>query len=180
MSLAMALGACGGGGPPKQAEAPKVDLDAPPKGSPPEKVVSAQAAEAEAALEAGDYATARAKAQAAVDKAAGDADAHFVLGVCAQKDGDNDGAVTHYKAALAGDATIVSAAANLAGLLADLKRFDEAVEVARSGIAHGGKGVAELHIALGDAFKGQGKHDLAAKSYENAIKLKADDAQLYL
>ncbi len=179
-TITMALSACGGGGPPKQAETPHPDLDAPPPGHAAEKVLPTADVEAEEALEKGDCATARAKVQVVLDKSPDDADAHFVLGVCAQKDGDNDAAVTNYKAALTGDPSIVAAAANLAGLLDDLKRFDEAADVARAGIAHGGKGVAELHVALADAFKGQGKHDLAAKSYENAIKIHGDDAQLYL
>ena len=179
--VAVAVSACGGGGgAPKQAEGPKPDLDAPPKGSAAEKPVAPAIVEAQAALESKNYPTARAKAQSVLDKDATDADAHFVLGVCDDEDGKKESAIAHYQAALQTDPKMFSAAINLASLLADAKRFDEAAEVARGAISRGGKGLAELHTVLAIALKGQGKHDLAARSYANAIALKPDDAELYL
>lgn len=174
--LVAGLAGCASSGP-SQAEAPKPNLDEPKGEAPP------GSADAMAALEAAekkDYAAAKSKGEAVLAKAPNDPVAHFALGVVSEEsDKDVEAAEKHYRAALAADPKLVGASIYLSALLVDQKKFDEAADVARKGLAHA-KATPELHINLAWALAGKGDAASAAKSMGNAITLKPDDAALRL
>jgi tetratricopeptide (TPR) repeat protein len=171
------LAACGGSGP-TQAEGPRPNLDSPPTGTDGDKG-SAELADAHAAVAAKDFKTARAKAEAILQKNPKHAEALFVVGECDEADHKDEDAVAHYRAALAADPGLLGAAINLSALLIDLKRFGEAADVARAGLKSG-KGAVELHINLAYALKGKGDHATAAKAFANALRFKPESADLYV
>ncbi len=168
------LFACGG--PPAQAKPPTPSLDdsASASAAASGPTASPAAADAYAALEAKDYAKARAKGEEALKANPTDAIAHLVLGVCDEADKNVDGAIGHYEAALKSDPKNLAAAVNLSAILVDRKEFDRAAEVARKGLATA-KASWELYANLGWALRGKGDHDKAAKAFGNAGKLNPKD-----
>lgn len=174
-----ALVACGGQ--PEQAKAPTPSLDDKPAASASASgpVASEAANEAYAALEAKDFATARAKAEQALKDAPADPIANLVLGVCDEADKKVDSAIEHYEAALKADPKNLAAAVNLSAIFVDRKEWERAIEVAKQGLASA-KAAWELHANLGWALRGKGEHDKAAKAFGNAAKLDPKDADLQL
>jgi tetratricopeptide (TPR) repeat protein len=175
-----ALFACGS---PQQAKPPAPSLDdsasASASAASSGPTASPAAADAYAALEAKDFAKARAKADEALKANPTDAIAHLVLGVCDESDKNVDGAIAHYEAALKSDPKNLAAAVNFSAILVDRKEFDRAAEVARKGLATA-KASWELYANLGWALRGKGDHDKAAKAFGNAGKLNPKDPDLQL
>jgi Tfp pilus assembly protein PilF len=181
MLFALGFSACGGSGP-KQAEGPKPNLDDTSGGGGTssggnDKPVAPEIEAAQDAVKNNDCTTATAKAKAVLDKDKDSADAHFILGVCLEKDDKKDDAWKEYDAALKIDPHHLSAATNESALLIDLGKFDEAVAVCKAALVSN-KGAVDLHINLGYALAGKGDHADAAKSFKNALALKPDDATL--
>lgn len=173
---------CGTSGGPKQAEGPKPDLgdhDGPgaSNGAAADGTSSPELAAANDALAAKDFATARKKAQAVLDKTPKNGEALFILGNCDDADEKLDDAVVHYQGALAADPKLTGASVNLSADLYFLKRYDEAAEVAKAGLQYS-KETVELHLNLGYALSGKGDHATAAKSFANALKLKPKDPSI--
>jgi tetratricopeptide (TPR) repeat protein len=59
------------------------------------------------------------------------AKAHCNMGVLLAQAGDAEGAITHYKAAIAGDSSLAVAYRNLAIAYENLRRYDEAAQTWR-------------------------------------------------
>lgn len=175
LAAVLLLSACGGTGP-SQAEGPKPDLDKPTKAE--SGGASAESMAALEAVEKKDYDAAKAKADGVLAKNPKDAVANYARGIVAEQSEKNpEAAEKHYRAALASDPKLVGASIFLSALLIDKKQFDEAAKVCRSGIEQN-KGALELHLNLASALHGAGDHATSAKSYGNAVALKADDVEL--
>jgi tetratricopeptide (TPR) repeat protein len=169
--------ACGGAPEQAQVKAPSLEESAAPSSSAPSGSPASQ--EAYAALDAKDYAKARAKADEALKANPNDPIAHLVLGVCDEEAKNLDSAIAHYEATLKGDPKNFAASLNLSAIYVDRKEWDRAAEVARKALAYA-KGSWELHANLGWALRGKGEHDKAAKSFGNAAKLNPKDPSLWV
>jgi tetratricopeptide (TPR) repeat protein len=136
----------------------------PPDGPAP----SAEVAKGLKALEARDFATAKATCEAATRKNAKDADAWACLGEALQS--DVAAAERAYKKALEVKPDHEGAAQGLSGLLVDAKRFDDAAAVARAGFAkHPQNAALALNLALALAEKGD--QPGATKAFDDAVRL---------
>ncbi len=184
-SLAIVLLACGGSAPPAQtggAGAPPTgSLDNPaPQGTAAEPPpASPDVSAGIRAFDAGNYADARKSFEAAAKKNPNDYEALFNLGQTCEKLGDPPGAETAYKAALVAKPDLDNAAANLSALYLDAGRNDEALGVARIGLAkHAGS--APLHENMGLALAAKGDQDNAMKEFTQALQLTPNDAMFHL
>lgn len=122
-----------------------------------------------AALRAGDVNGARAAFEVAVKTNPNKADAHHYLGVVDDQMGNKVEAEKHYRKALELDPNLEESAVNLAALLLEGGKNDEASALMKRAIAKNPKNAA-LHVNLGMALSG--KDDAgAAKAFEEAIKL---------
>jgi tetratricopeptide (TPR) repeat protein len=183
-SLAIALLACGGSAPPAQTGAagttPGASGDSPaasPSG--PEPTHSADLATGIQAFDAGNYADARKSFEAAAKKNPSDYEALFNLGMACEKLGDPPAAESAYKAALAVKPDLDSAAAELSAIYLDAGRNDEALAVARNGLAkHAGS--APLHENMGIALAAKGDQDNATKEFSQALQLTPNEAMFHL
>jgi tetratricopeptide (TPR) repeat protein len=191
MLVAVALVVVAGcsSGPPKEADHPKPKIEDGDGAAAPASL-SAEAAAANKALEAGDYATARAKGQEALAKNPKDAYAHTAVGICdvdarkAEKDEAKaaelaKSATEHFRKALEVDVSIAAAAIELGKLLLEAKQFDEVVKITKATIAKS-KGVPELYTNLGGALLELKDNDGALKAFRTAVKIDPKDALLHL
>ncbi len=173
---------CGGGSPPAQTGGASADTQSLASDKPPPKAEPAPSADLMAgikAFDAGSYADARTSFEAAVKKAPGNYEAQYNLGMACEKLGDLPAAEAAYKAALAAKPDLDSAAAELSALYVDAGRTDEAISVARAGLAKS-PGSAALHENLGVALAARGDQDGATSELAQAIKLNAADPMLHL
>ena len=126
------------------------------------------------AFDAGNYDQARSSFDAAAKKNPKDYGALFNLGQTCEKLGDKDCAEKSYKAALAVKPDLDTAAALLSALYIDGGRIDDALSVAKQGLAkHPGSG--PLHESLGLGLAAQGQQDLASKEFLQAIQIAPND-----
>jgi len=184
-SLAIALLACGGSAPPAQTGAagttPGASGDNPAASAPgaDEPTHSADLAAGIRAFDAGNYADARKSFEAAAKKNPSDYEALYNLGQACEKLGDPAAAESAYKAALAVKPELDSAAAELSAIYLDAGRNDEALAVARSGLAkHAGS--APLHENMGIALAAKGDQDSATKEFSQALQLTPNEAMFHL
>jgi Tfp pilus assembly protein PilF len=186
-----AIAACGGPEPQSQNDAktpPKLPpslggplatpasspTEAPPSDAPPP---SPEVSKGLKALEAKDYANAKSICEAAAKKNAKDADAWACLGEALQSDVAN--AEKAYKKALELRPEHEGAAQGLSGLLIDAKRFDDAVSVARAGLAKHAQN-ASLAFNLGLALAEKGDQPGAAKAFDDATRLGPNEPMFFL
>jgi Tfp pilus assembly protein PilF len=166
---------CGGSTPPPETGA---SLAAPPATSSPdtsalpsgpEPAPSAELAAGLKAFDAGNYAEARKSFEAASKKDPSNYEALFDLGQACEKLGDKTAAEAAYKSALAVKPEFDAAAAALSTLYIDAGRIDDALAVAKAGLAKH-PGSATLHENLGVALATRGDQDPATLELEAAIK----------
>ncbi len=182
LGVALSVG-CGGGTQPAQAPAsgsasssPAASLDSPNSSEPP---ASPELLAGIKAFDAGHYADARASFQAAVKKNANDFEALYNLGMTCEKLQDKAGAEAAYKGALAVKPELDTAAAELSALYMDEGRTDDALAVARAGLArHPGSG--PLHENLGVAMATRGDQDNAIKEFEQALQITPTEPMYHL
>jgi tetratricopeptide (TPR) repeat protein len=189
-SSAVALSACGGASgansaPAQTAAAPSPSAgpaatDTGPGGPPvsdgpgsPELMAGIKA------FDAGSYADARKSFEAATKKNPNDTQAFYNLGLACEKLGDKATAEAAYKSALALRPDFDTAAAALSTLEIDAGRTDEALAVARNGLAKH-PGSAPLHDNLGIALAMRGDRDDATAEFQQAIKITPADPMLHL
>lgn len=184
-SLAVVLLACGGSGPPAQtagtgpSSAPATDSAAAAAPTTPDPPASPDVMAGIRAFDAGNYADARKSFEAAAKKNPSDYEAQYNLGMACEKLGDPPGAETAYKAALAAKPDLDSAAAELSALYLDAGRNDEALAVARAGLAkHAGS--APLHENMGIALAAKGDQDNATKEFSQALQLTPNEPMFHL
>jgi Flp pilus assembly protein TadD len=183
-SLAIALFACGGSGPPAQtggATSPGSAGDTSAGAAPaaPEPAPSADVDAGIRAFDAGNYADARKSFEAAAKKNPGDYQALYNLGMACEKLGDPPAAESAYKAALAVKPDLDSAAAELSALYVDAGRNDDALAIARTGLAKH-PGSAALHENMGIALAAKGDQDNASKEFSSALQLTPNEAMFHL
>ncbi len=179
--VAWALAACGGSTPAPQAAAPPpLDSSAAPEPSnAAEAVPSSDLLSGIKAFDAGHYADARASFEAAVKKKANDYEALYNLGMACEKLQDKAAAESAYKSALVAKPDLDSAAAELSALYIDEGRADDALEVARAGLAKH-PGSAALHENLGVAMATRGERDPAIRELGQAVEMAPADPMLHL
>jgi Flp pilus assembly protein TadD len=131
------------------------------------------------AFDAGNYAEARKAFEAATKKNPNDAQAFYDLGMSCEKLGDKPGAEAAYKAALSIRPEFDTAAAALSSLLIDAGRVDDALAVARSGLAKH-PGSAPLHENLGVALAIRGDRDNASTEFEQAVQSAPSEPMYHL
>jgi Flp pilus assembly protein TadD len=184
-SLAIVLLGCGGSATPAQTggagSAPASPGDGPVSAAPsaPEPPASPDLAAGIRAFDAGNYADARKSFEASAKKNPNDYEALYNLGMACEKLGDPPAAESAYKAALAIKPDLDSAAAELSALYLDAGRNDEALAVARAGLAKH-PGSAPLHENMGIALAAKGDQDNATKEFSSALQLTPNEAMFHL
>jgi Flp pilus assembly protein TadD len=184
-SLAIVLLGCGGSATPAQTggagSAPTSPGDNPVSAAPsaPEPPASPDLAAGIRAFDAGNYADARKSFEASAKKNPNDYEALYNLGMACEKLGDPPAAESAYKAALAIKPDLDSAAAELSALYLDAGRNDEALAVARAGLAKH-PGSAPLHENMGIALAAKGDQDNATKEFSSALQLTPNEAMFHL
>jgi Tfp pilus assembly protein PilF len=176
--------ACGGSTPPAetggatpQTGGTAAETSSLPSG--PEPAPSAELMSGIKAFDAGSYADARKSFEAASKKDPKNYEAFFDLGQACEKLGDKPAAETAYKAALAVKPDLDTAAAALSTMYVDAGRVDEALAVAKAGLAKH-PGSAALHENLGVALATRGDQDPATQELEAAIKAQPNEPMYHL
>ncbi|MGH7440723.1 MAG: tetratricopeptide repeat protein, partial [Polyangiaceae bacterium] len=131
------------------------------------------------AFDAGNYPDARKSFEAAVKKNPKDFSAYLNLGTTCEKLGDKTAAEVAYKNALGIKPDLDTAAANLSALYIDQGRIDEALTVAKNGLAKH-PGSAGLHENLGVALAARGDQDNASKEFSAAVQAAPADPMMHL
>ncbi len=168
--------ACGGASPPPQtaAQGPSTSGSAAADSaslspSPAQPTGSPDLSAGTRAFDAGNYAEARKAFEAVTKKNPNDAQAFYDLGMSCEKLGDKPAAEAAYKVAISVRPEFDTAAAALSSLMIDAGRVDEALAVARAGLAKH-PGSAALHENLGQALAMRGDRDNATAEFEQAIQ----------
>lgn len=131
---------------------------------------TAELAQAEEAIKAGDGAGASKAAEAALSKAPKNAKAHFFAGLGADMQDDKAGAEQHFREALAADKNMVDAAINLGSLLVTSKREGEAVKLLKPYATHAnGADDVLLQSVYAAALSGTGDHAGASAIYAKLV-----------
>jgi Flp pilus assembly protein TadD len=131
------------------------------------------------AFDSGNFADARKAFEAAVKKNPKDFAAYLNLGTTCEKLGDKVAAEMAYKNALAIKPDLDTAAASLSALYIDQGRIDDALAVARTGLAKH-PGSAALHENLGIAIAARGDQDNATKEFSSAVQAAPSDPMMHL
>jgi Flp pilus assembly protein TadD len=176
----LALGAaCGAPPTPRSADTPP-DLDDAPTASGRSDVVPASNQHVEAAMaaiEAGDYAAAKAAAEKARAQNPKDAQAAHYLGVALEGLGDAKGAEREYRAAIELAPDLPDPAMNLAAILIDAGDAKGALGVLKSALAKSPKHPGlKMNEAL--ALEAAGEKDAALTAYAEAVEALPDQADL--
>ena len=181
-------GACGGSGSPAEtggaspSTSPSTDRrtpDSEPAVSGPEPPASPELMAGIKAFDSGNYPDARKSFEAAAKKNPNNYEALYNLGLACEKLNDAPAAESAYKAALSAKPDLDSAAAALSALYLDAGRADEAIAVARAGLAkHAGS--APLHENLGIGLAAKGDQDGASKEFSQAIQLTPSEPMFHL
>jgi Tfp pilus assembly protein PilF len=135
----------------------------------PEPAPSADLMAGVKAFDGGDYADARKSFETASKKDPANYEALFDLGQACEKLGDKVAAEVAYKAALAAKPDLDAAAEALSTLYIDAGRIDDALAVAKAGLARH-PGSAGLHENLGIALATRADQDAATLELEAAVK----------
>lgn len=176
----LALVACGASHPPAQTAATAsdssatattpADTAAPSRASEPAPAATPELLAGIKAFDAANYADARKSFETASKKNANDYQALFNLGATDEKLGDKVAAEAAYKQALAAKPDLDAAAAALSSLYIDAGRIDEAIAVARAGLAKHADS-APLHENLGIALATRGDRDAALEQLDAAVQI---------
>ncbi|HXX67561.1 MAG TPA: tetratricopeptide repeat protein [Polyangiaceae bacterium] len=180
--LVTALAACGGASPPPQSTATQAvpaGVSSAETTTSSEPAASAELATGIKAFDAGNYADARSSFEAALKKNPRDYQALFDLGMACEKLQDKSAAERAYRAALEAKPDLDAASAELSALLIDEGRADEAIAVARAGLAKR-PGSAALHENLGVATAAKGDQDQAVRELQLAVQAAPDQAMFHL
>jgi tetratricopeptide (TPR) repeat protein len=183
-AVTAALVACGGSTPPAETGGVgPTPHDAPPETSSlpsgPEPAPTAELMAGIKAFDAGSYADARKSFEAAGKKDPNNYEALFDLGQACEKLGDKPAALTAYKAALAVKPDLDTAAAALSSMYIDAGQNDDALAVAKAGLAKH-PGSAALHENLGVALATRGDQDPAIQELEAAVKAQPTEPMYHL
>lgn len=184
-SVALAALAACGGAPTQPGVSPSPSLAAPAATTPPATdgpaatSTSDDVTKGTAAVKAGDWTSARALFEAAIQKNPKQADAHYYLGLVMDKTGDKAAAEKNYRAALDLQPDLQEASENLTAIYVEGQKFDEAIALAKKALTRNAKN-AEMQLNLAVALSGKGDVDGATKAFDDAVKLAPNDARFYL
>ena len=172
--LGLALSACGGSAPP-----PKNQDDPPPPldGEDVAPASNAKVQEGIKAIQAEDFAKAKAVLTEARGSAPQDPQAAFYLGVAHEGLGEFDAAKKHYAEALSLDEKLTEASVNLSALLLEGKDPEGALAVVDAALKHAGKD-ARLLMNRALAFEASGKAAEAVSAYGAAVAAAPDKLEL--
>jgi tetratricopeptide (TPR) repeat protein len=186
LCVAGAMIRCGGSPPVAQtagatAEPPSAEAAGPATQPPsgPEPPPSAEFMAGIKAFDAGSFQDARSSFEAATKKNPKNYEAFYNLGMACEKLGDKPAAEAAYRGALAIKPDLDAAAADLSALYIDAGRTDEALAVAREGLAKH-PGSAALHENMGVALAVRGDQDNATKELAQAVQSAPSDAMMHL
>ncbi|MGC4088716.1 MAG: tetratricopeptide repeat protein [Polyangiaceae bacterium] len=178
----LCLAACSSA-PPKQANSPDPPLDdssAPPPSSKHEKVVPASSNKVQKgidAIQAQDFAAAKAVLSEAASEAPKDPQAAFYLGVACEGLGETDAAEKQYRKALDLDPKLVDASANLSAILVDSGKTKDALPIIESALKLAPKH-PDLLVNRALALNAEGKSEEALKAYDTAVQARPDALDL--
>ena len=146
LSALLSLGAvhCGGSAPAPETPDNPPPLDDDNEGGGAVAPSSSKVKEATDAIQAQDFAGAKALLEAAIAENPKDPQAHFYLGVALEGLGDAKGAAGKYEAALALDPKLTEASTNLSGVLLDLNDAAGSLAAADRGLKAAPKSAALL------------------------------------
>jgi tetratricopeptide (TPR) repeat protein len=130
-----------------------------------------------AAIKAGDFRSAKAAAEQALQKNPKDGTASYYLGVALENLGDKSGAEQRYKDAVANAPELAEAAINLGALYLDQSKWDDAIAVTQKALVKRTDDPA-LHANMAVALRGKGDKQGAAAEYERAVKVVGDNPDL--
>jgi Flp pilus assembly protein TadD len=164
IAVALCAGGCGPSAPPHNP----ADTAPPPSVDEPDEQEPAAISKGKAALEAKDFATARAAFESVLARSPNDPVALHYLGVALEGLGDTAGAEKNYRAALAAKPDLADAAVNLSALLISSNRLDEAVALLRPFVARSPRDPM-LHINLAVALLQSKDAEGAVKEYKAAL-----------
>jgi tetratricopeptide (TPR) repeat protein len=183
-AVTAALAACGGSTPPAETggttpppSATSPDTTSLPPG--PEPAPSADLVAGIKAFDAGSFADARKSFEAASQKDPKNYEAFFDLGQACEKLGDKPAAEAAYKSALAVKPELDTAAAALSSMYIDAGKVEDALAVAKAGLAKH-PGSAALHENLGVALATRGDQDPATQELEAAVKAQPAEPMYHL
>jgi Tfp pilus assembly protein PilF len=181
------LAACGGGDTQKPPETPATQsstgtVDSSSSGTPPKGKMEGTAAPTNSddvkkgisALKSGDMNGAKAAFEAAIQKNPKQADAHHYLGLVNDQTGQKGEAEKNYKRALEIQPDLEESAINLAAILVENGKFDDAIALMKKVAAKNPKSAA-AQVNLGMALSGKNDVEGANKAFEEAIKLESNN-----
>jgi tetratricopeptide (TPR) repeat protein len=179
---AVAAAACGGSQPDAKTPPPSNVKDVQSNGEiPPENLRGAAGGgdydKGVAALGNGDVDGAKAIYDKMHERDPKDGTALVLLGLIDEKKGDKAGAEKAYKDAIKLRADLEAAYLNLSALLIDQKRADDALVVARAGLAKAPSS-AGLHANIATILAGQGDQAGATGEFDQATRAAPDDPML--
>lgn len=137
----------------------------------------AEIQEASRAIEAGEFARARALLEEVLQARPESGAAAYYLGVALENLGDISAAEQSYRNAMRSSPQLVEAAINLGALYIDAENFDEAISVTQASLANHPDDLA-LRVNLAMALEGRGESGEALRAYEKALELGQESAVL--
>lgn len=177
------LVACGGSSPPpKDASNPPADAPAQtatPSAPPAASSGSPDYDKGVSALAGGDVDGAKTAYQRMRDRDPKDGTASVLLGLIDEKQGDKAGAEQAYREAIKLRPDLEAAFVNLSALLIDQQRGDEALTVARAGLARSPQS-AGLHANVATVLAAQGDQAGAGGEFDKATRAAPSDAGLLM
>jgi len=181
--LAFAFWACGGSSRPADAPSGAVSLDEKPNANAPEGTSSSESLTPSAevnramkAIEAKQFAEAKAMLVKAIAAKDTDVLAHYYMGVACSGLGDSVSAATSFRRAIELDPKFAEAYVNLSALQLDLKDSDAALATADAGLKNSDH--ADLYLNRAIALENLGKNDEAASAYGKAVEHMPDNFSL--
>lgn len=181
VTLGLMVSACGGASQAPPA-APDPLLEDPSADPAPGAVAQASSPKVQQGIEAiraQDFARAKTVLTEARTQAPNDAQAAYYLGVANEQLGELAEAEKEYRAALELDSKLAEASANLAAILLDGDRADEALAIADRGLSADPKHPALL-VNRALALESTGNKPEALKAYGRAVLVRPEDRELRL
>ena len=182
VACAALVSACGGAQSPAQQgdSVPPPPIDSPAT-APPAPVSSGNHDydQGVAALESGDVDGAKAADKRILDRDPKSGEGRVLLGLIDEKTGDKAGAEKAYKDAIAARPDLEAAYVNLSALLIDQQRDDEALSVARAGLAKAPSS-APLHANAATVLASKGDTAGATSEFDQATRSAPQDATLLM
>jgi Tfp pilus assembly protein PilF len=182
VSCAALVSACGGAqSPAQQGDAvPPPPIDSPPPASSaPVSSGNHDYDQGVASLEGGDLDGAKAADKRILDRDAKSGEGRVLLGLIDEKTGDKAGAEKAYKDAIASRPDLEAAYVNLSALLIDQQRDDEALTIARAGLAKAPSSAA-LHANAATVLADKGDTAGATSEFDQSTKSAPGDATLLM